>query len=138
MAVIVSSYISDFKVWGERDTDRSGGVKFPNSESTPKTELISKIPPPWKRWSHLALISKTPAAGFGLAGNIIFGFMGPWLEVDVCKSGAKIGCGSWGYSCGSGSPGTSGCMGDRHGCSDRPGVPWEGDGSSGCTGWFAM
>ena len=51
-------------------TERSGGVKFPYSESTVKMELVSKIPPPWKRWSHFALMSNTVVL-LGLAGITI-------------------------------------------------------------------
>jgi len=103
----------------EELTERSGGVKFPNSESTPKIELISKIPPPWKRWSHFALMSNTPAAVFGLAGMTILGFIGLLVALEWCISGVYIGCVSGVYS-GRDIPGTIDCIGEIHGCRDIP------------------
>jgi len=63
-------------VGGREGTETEGGVKLPYSDSAPRKEDNSKIPPPWKRWSHFAFISKTEE-GFGLAGTMRPGaFMG--------------------------------------------------------------
>ena len=112
------------------NTERSGGVKFPYSESMPKIELISKMPPPRKRWSHFVFMSKT-AALLGLAGITILGFMGLFVVLEWCISLAKIGCGMAGYSWESVIPGTIECMGEIHGWRDMPVGPCEGDGNSG-------
>ena len=62
--------------WWEGVTETEGGVKFPYSDSAPRKEDNSKIPLPWKRWSHFVLISKTDE-GFGLDGiTILAAFMG--------------------------------------------------------------
>lgn len=128
MEVIVSSY-SQYKTEGI-DTERSGGVRCPYSESMPRNALISKIPPPRKRWSHFVFMSKT-AALLGLDGITILGFMGLFVVLEWCKSLANMGCGIAGYSCESVIPGTIECIGEIHGWRDIPVEPCDGDGNNG-------